>query len=159
MKIAVTYEAGNVFQHFGHTTAFKVYEAEEGKILSSQVVETNGSGHGALAGLLEELGVQVLLCGGIGAGARFALEDADIQICGGVSGDADEAVESYLSGALDFNPHAACAHHHHHHDHGHDCHCGHHHDHEHEHDHDCGCGHHHEHEHHDHECGCGHHHD
>lgn len=154
MKIAVTYEAGNVFQHFGHTAAFKVYEAEDGKILSSQVVETNGSGHGALAGLLEALGVNVLICGGIGAGARFALEDADIQICGGVSGGADEAVEQYLGGGLEFNAHAGCAHHHHHHDH--DCGCGHHHEHDH-HDHDCGCGHHHDH--HDHDCGCGHHHD
>ena len=106
MKIAVTYEAGNVIQHFGHTAAFKIYEAEEGKVLSSQVVDTNGSGHGALAGLLEQLGVDVLICGGIGAGARFALEDADIRIFGGVSGNADEAVELFLSGGLDFNPNA-----------------------------------------------------
>ncbi len=141
MKIAVTYEAGNVFQHFGHTAAFKLYEAEDGKVLSSQVIGTNGSGHGALAGLLEGLGVNVLICGGIGAGARFALEDADIQIFGGVSGDADEAVESFLSGALSFNPNASCSHHHH--DHDHECSCGHHHDHEHEHGHDCHCGHHH----------------
>ncbi len=145
MKIAVTYEAGSVFQHFGHTAAFKLYEVQEGKILSAQVVDTNGSGHGALAGLLENLGVQVLICGGIGAGARFALEDADIQIFGGVSGDADEAVESFLAGDLAFNPQAACSHHHHNHDH--ECHCGHHHDHEHEHHHehghDCHCGHHH----------------
>ena len=139
MKIAVTYEAGQVFQHFGHTGAFKIYEAEDGKIVSSQVVLTTGSGHGALAGMLEGLGVNVLICGGIGAGARFALEDADIQICGGVSGDADEAVENYLSGGLNFNPNASCSHHHH--EHGHSCGCGHHH--EHEHDHDCGCGHHH----------------
>ena len=155
MKIAVTYEAGNVFQHFGHTAAFKIYEIQEGKILSSQVVETTGSGHGALAGILEGLGVNVLICGGIGAGARFALEDADIRIFGGVSGDADEAVEQFLCGALNFNPGAACAHHHHHHDHDHNCSCGHHHEH---HDHDCGCGHHHEHEH-GHDCHCGHHHD
>ena len=155
MKIAVTYEAGNVFQHFGHTAAFKIYETKEGTVLSSQVVETTGSGHGALAGMLEGLGVNVLICGGIGAGARFALEDADIRIFGGVSGDADEAVEQFLCGALNFHPAASCAHHHHHHDH--DCGCGHHHEH---HDHDCGCGHHHDHDHdHGHDCHCGHHHD
>lgn len=142
MKIAVTYEAGNVFQHFGHTAAFKIYEAEDGKVISAQVVATEGHGHGALAGFLEGLGVNVLICGGIGAGARFALEDADIQIFGGVSGDADEAVERYLSGGLSFDPHAACSHHHHH-------------------DHSCGCDHHHDHAHHDHghDCHCGHHHD
>ena len=50
MKIAVTYENGQVFQHFGHTEQFKIYEAAEGKVVSARVVETGGSGHGALAG-------------------------------------------------------------------------------------------------------------
>ncbi len=133
MKIAVTYENGQIFQHFGHTAQFKVYTVEGGKVVSSEVVDTNGSGHGALAGFLEDLGVNALICGGIGGGARFALQDADIEIYGGASGDADEAVEAFLSGALDFNPDACCNYHH---DHGHDC------DH---HDHQCGghCGHHH----------------
>ena len=133
MKIATTYENGEIFQHFGHTAQFKVYSVEDGKVVSAQVVDTNGSGHGALAGFLEGLGVNVLICGGIGGGARFALQDAEIQICGGVQGDADEAVEAYLSGALQFNPNATCGHHH---DHGHDCS---------HHDHHCGghCGHHH----------------
>ena len=135
MKIAVTYENGNVFQHFGHTAQFKVYTIEDGKVVSSEVVDTNGSGHGALAGFLENLGVNALICGGIGGGARFALQDADIEIYGGVSGDADEAVETFLSGALNFDPHACCNHHH---EDGHSCGDHHHHD----------CGHH----------GCGHHH-
>ena len=60
MKIAVTYENGNVFQHFGHTEAFKVYDIEDGKIKSSEVIPTNGSGHGALAGFLKDLGVSTL---------------------------------------------------------------------------------------------------
>ena len=75
MKIAVTYENGQVFQHFGHTAQFKLYTVEDGKVLSSEVVDTNGSGHGALAGFLESLGVNALICGGIGGGARFALQD------------------------------------------------------------------------------------
>ena len=119
MKIAVTYENGNVYGHFGHTAAFKVYEAENGKVLSSQVVDTNGSGHGALAGLLSSLGVDVLICGGIGGGARMALMEAGIAIYGGVTGDADEAVELLLSNALSFDPNARCSHHDH--DHGHTC--------------------------------------
>ena len=142
MKIAVTYENGEVFQHFGHTAQFKLYTVEDGKVTSSQVVDTNGSGHGALAGFLEALGVNVLICGGIGGGARFALQDADIAIYGGVSGDADEAVEAFVSGVLNFDPNACCSHHH---EGGHSCgghdhqDCGHHHD----HDHICGhgCGH------------------
>ena len=121
MKIAVTYENGNVYQHFGHTAAFKVYEAENGKVLSSRVIDTNGSGHGALAGLLAMQQVDVLICGGIGGGARFALMDAGIAICGGVSGDADEAVELFLSNALNYDPNARCSHHDHHHGESHTC--------------------------------------
>ena len=131
MKIAVTYENGNVFQHFGHTAQFKLYTVEDGKILSSEVVDTNGSGHGALAGFLESLGVNVLICGGIGGGARFALQDADIEIFGGVSGDADLAVADFLAGNLSYNPNVRCSHHDHHHGEGHTCgdhgcgsHCG-----------------------------------
>ena len=121
MKIAVTYENGCVFQHFGHTAAFKLYEAENGKVLSSQVIDTNGSGHGALAGLLAQQGVEVLICSGIGGGARFALADAGIAIYGGVSGDADEAVELFLSNALNYDPNARCSHHDGHHGEGHTC--------------------------------------
>ena len=121
MKIAVTYENGNIFQHFGHTAAFKIYEVENGKIVSAQVTDTNGSGHGALAGFLAAQGVDVLICGGIGGGARFALMDAGIAIYGGVSGDADEAAELFLNNALDYDPCARCSHHDHHHDEGHSC--------------------------------------
>ena len=121
MKIAVTYENGNVYQHFGHTAAFKVYEAENGKVISSQVLDTNGSGHGALALLLAQQGVNVLICGGIGGGARFALMDAGIAIYGGVTGDADEAVELFLSNALNYDPNARCNHHDHHHGEDHAC--------------------------------------
>ena len=125
MKIAVTYENGEIFQHFGHTEAFKVYETENNKIVSSKVVDTNGSGHGALAGLLQELKVEVLICGGIGGGAQMALNDANIKLFGGVSGDADKAVEAYLNGELLYNPDVKCNHH----DHGEGHTCG---------NHDCG---------------------
>ena len=133
MRIAVTYENGQIFQHFGHTETFKVYEVEEGKIVSSEVVDTNGSGHGALAGVLLALNAEVLICGGIGMGAQMALAEAGIKLYGGVSGDADQAVEAYLAGTLAFNPNVQCNHHeeHHHHDGGcgtHSCgsgHCGH----------------------------------
>lgn len=73
MKIAVTYENGEVFQHFGHTQQFKLYEVSGGKLLHTQVVDTNGSGHGALAGLLAQLGVDTLICGGIAAAHRQRL--------------------------------------------------------------------------------------
>lgn len=114
MKIAVTYENGNVFQHFGRTEQFKIYEILQGKIVKSQIVSTNGNGHGALAGILSEQGVDTLICGGIGAGAQTALENAGIQLYGGVSGNADAAVEQLLAGTLVYNPDVQCNHHNHH---------------------------------------------
>ena len=115
MKIAVTYENGQIFQHFGHTEKFKVYETEGNKILSSEVIDTAGSGHGALAGFLLNNDVDVLICGGIGGGAKTALAQAGIRLLGGVSGDADQAVADYLEGRLNYNPDVMCRHHDEHH--------------------------------------------
>ena len=124
MKIAVTYDNGMIFQHFGHTEYFKVYEVEEGRVVASEVVSTNGTGHGALAGVLNGLGADVLICGGIGGGAQMALANAGVKLYGGVRGSADEAVAALLAGKLDFNPNVRCDHHgesHHHHGEGHSC--------------------------------------
>lgn len=121
MRIAVTYENGQIFQHFGHTQQFKIYDTADGKIISSNVIDTNGSGHGALSGLLSALGVEVLICGGIGGGAQTALKNAGIQLFGGVNGSADKAVEAYLNGILIFNPDIKCNHHDHSHGEGHTC--------------------------------------
>ena len=93
MKIAVTYDNGTIFQHFGKTESFKLYNVEDGAVVSSEVVGTNGSGHEALAGFLKNYQVDVLICGGIGMGAQDALTDAGIEICTGAQGDADQAVE------------------------------------------------------------------
>ena len=121
MKIAVTYENGNVFQHFGRTEQFKVYDIEDGKVTDAQVMDTNGNGHGALAGLLSAWNVDTLICGGIGAGAQNALAEAGIRLYGGVSGNTDETVNALLSGNLAFNPDVHCDHHGHHHGEGHQC--------------------------------------
>ena len=110
MKIAVTYENGEVFQHFGHTEQFKVYEVEEGKVVSSEIISSGGTGHGALAGLLAEGGIDVLICGGLGGGAQEALIQNGIQVCAGAEGNADEAVEAFLRGDL-VNTGANCDHH------------------------------------------------
>lgn len=123
MKIAVTYENGNVFPHFGHTEQFKVYDIKDGKVAGAQVMDTNGSGHGAIAGLLSAWEVDTLICGGIGAGAQTALAEAGIRFYGGVSGSADEAVEALLAGKLAFNPDVRCNHHGEGHHHG-NAHCG-----------------------------------
>lgn len=121
MKIAVTYDNGEIFQHFGKTESFKVYEVEDNKVVSSEVIGSNGTGHGALAGLLAEQGVNVLICGGIGGGAQTALTEAGIELCAGAQGNTDQAVESYLKGEL-VSSGANCDHHHH--EEGHSC-CSH----------------------------------
>lgn len=121
MKIAVTYQNGQIFQHFGHTEQFKLYDVEDGRFVSFQVVDTNGSGHGALAGFLKERGVDVLICGGIGGGAQTALAEAGIKLFGGVKGNADQAVISFVAGSLSYDPDAKCDHHDHEHGEGHTC--------------------------------------
>lgn len=119
MKIAVTYENGEIFGHFGHTEQFKVYTVDSGEITSTEMIDTNGSGHGALAGLLSALGVDVLICGGIGGGAQMALAQAGIKLFGGVQGSADKAVEAFLNNVLQYDPDAKCDHHGH--GEGHSC--------------------------------------
>ena len=111
MRVAVTYENGEVFQHFGHTEQFKVYDIEDGKIVHEEVVDTNGQGHGALAGFLFGGKVDTLICGGIGGGAQVALSEAGIKLYGGVSGNADEAVKALIEERLDYNPDVKCDHH------------------------------------------------
>ena len=125
MRIAVTYENGEIFQHFGHTEQFKLYDVEDGKIVNEQIVDTNGSGHGALAGFLQAAKADALICGGIGMGAQMALADAGIKLYGGVQGSADEAAKALAEGNLEYDPDAHCDHHGHHHDGecGHE-HCG-----------------------------------
>lgn len=122
MRIAVTYDNGNIFQHFGHTEQFKVYNVEDGKITEAKVVDTNGAGHGALAGVLSAIGADVLICGGIGGGAQMALAEAGVKLYGGVNGSADDAVNAFLAEKLDFNPNVHCNHHDHEHgEGGHSC--------------------------------------
>lgn len=115
MRIAVTYENGCVFQHFGHTEEFKLYDVENGQVINTQVVSTNGSGHGALAGFLLQNQVDILICGGIGGGAQSALSQAGIRLYGGVSGNTDDAVSALLNGTLGYNPNVKCSHHEHEH--------------------------------------------
>lgn len=119
MRIAVTYENGEIFQHFGHTKKFKVYDIEDGEILSSRVVDSEGFGHGALAEFLFNNGIDVLICGGIGGGAQTALRSTGIKLYAGVSGSADDAVQSLLDGKLNYNPNVMCNHHNH--EEGHNC--------------------------------------
>ena len=123
MRIAVTYENGGIFQHFGHTQQFKLYDVEDGKVVRAVVVDAGGSGHGALAGVLRAFDVDALICGGIGGGAINALAMAGIDLYPGIDGSADMAVMQFIHGVLPKRTDVRCSHH----------------------DHDCGS--------HDHSCG------
>lgn len=125
MRIAVTYDNGNVFQHFGRTEQFKIYDVEDGKVVSSQVVGSNGAGHGALAGVLAAGGVNILICGGIGGGAINALSQTGIDIYAGAQGDCDAIVAAFLAGEFEQVESATCDCHGEGHEHGHEgCGCG-----------------------------------
>ena len=118
MKIAVPYSDGQVFQHFGKSEQFKIYDTIDDEIISSEIVDTSGSGHSALADFLKEKGAGVLICGGLGVGAVTALQNAGIQILGGAEGEADKCVEEFLGGRLHFGASgcascsSSCGHHH-----------------------------------------------
>ncbi len=116
MKLAVTYDNGSIFQHFGRTESFKLYEIEDGNVISSEVMSSGGVGHEALADLLAQHDISVLICGGMGAGAQQALADAGIVVYSGAEGDADEAVEKFLRGELE-SAGVNCDHHDHEHHH------------------------------------------
>ncbi|BDF77495.1 NifB/NifX family molybdenum-iron cluster-binding protein [Pyramidobacter piscolens] len=120
MKLAVTYENGAIFQHFGHTETVKIYTVENGKVGASEVIGTEGHGHGALAAFLKEKGVAALICGGLGGGAIAALQEAGISIYAGNQGSADEAAAKFAAGQLAANAEANC----HHHGHGEEHSCG-----------------------------------
>lgn len=127
MRIAVTHESGEVFQHFGKSKEFKVYEVVDNKIVSSEVKSTNGQGHSALGDVLKNLDADVLICGGIGGGARNILTSLNIEIIPGIIGNCDKAVNDYLKGELHYNPNTKCNHHDdgHHNCHSHDEKCCH----------------------------------
>ena len=150
MRIAVAYENGEIFQHFGHTEQFKLYDIEDGVIVNEQIIDTDGNGHGALAGFLQAVKADALICGGIGRGAQMALADLGIKLYPGVQGPADAAAKALAEGTLEYDPDARCDHHGHHHGEGHEC--GHHHGEGHHHG-DEGC-----HRHHGEGHECGHHH-
>lgn len=113
VRIAVTYENETVFQHFGRTEYFKLYDVENGVIIATQLIDTNGQGHGALGAFLHAMGVDTLICGGIGGGAQAALAKLGIRLYGGVSGSCDQAVNNLLAGTLVYSADAACSHHEH----------------------------------------------
>jgi predicted Fe-Mo cluster-binding NifX family protein len=121
MKIDVTTENNRIFQHFGQCPLFTVYDVEDGKIKAKALLDASGSGHSALAGLLSQTDINLVICGGIGAGAINMLGARGIQVISGASGETDAAVRAYLAGQLT-DMGSTCNHHDHDHDHACSCH-------------------------------------
>lgn len=100
MRIAVPYDNGAIYAHFGKTESFQIFEAENHRVISTEMISAGALGHSALAGVLADANVDVVLCGGIGSGAESALWAENIEIYSGLTGDIGEAVEKFLRGEL-----------------------------------------------------------
>jgi predicted Fe-Mo cluster-binding NifX family protein len=118
MKIAVTTQGDQIFQHFGQCLTFTVFSVENGVIKDRTAIDASQNGHSALAGFLKGAGVDVVICGGIGDGAKKML--AGLELISGVEGNIDDAVSAYLSGRLN-DQGGSCSHEDH--DHAHTCSC------------------------------------
>lgn len=116
MKIAVTFDNGEVFQHFGQTKSFKIYETSDKKIVSSSILSSGNYSHGSLAELLKDNGVDALICGGIGEGAVNIMKKCGIKVFPGISGDADNAAANLIDDKLNYSKEPTC-------DHDHECTC------------------------------------
>jgi len=104
MRIAVTYADGQVFQHFGRTEQFKIYDISDSGEITSDIRGCNGASHSGVAAVLQEIGADVLICGGMGEGAYNRVTSLGINLVSGITGDADDAVRRYLAGELSSAP-------------------------------------------------------
>lgn len=108
MRIAVSYEDGNVFSPFGSTKSLKLYELEGKQIIREVVVPTWGEGSEAQIDCLKQYAANVLVCGAVEGAVRAKLLDAGIMTFGGVIGKADTAVQAFLNGTLQAAPDGKC---------------------------------------------------
>ncbi|WP_334308253.1 NifB/NifX family molybdenum-iron cluster-binding protein [Anaerocolumna sp.] len=113
-RIAVaTDENHNVFQHFGKTQAFTIYELEGKDLKSKNTLSSNGAGHSELVTLLSENNIDVVICGGVGLHAMEGLMEAGMLVIPGAQGDVDVVTASYLDGSLQASEGPTCDHHDH----------------------------------------------
>ena len=100
MKIAVPCNGNNIWPHFGHCESFMLFETENGKILSSEVIQNPGHKPGFLPNFLADKGAKVIIAGGMGGGAVEIFNERDVEVIVGASGDATAAVEAYVRDEL-----------------------------------------------------------
>ncbi len=100
MKIAVASMGNTVAEHFGHCENFNIYESANGSVASSQCILNPGHKPGFLPNFLGDIGVEVIIAGGMGGGAVEIFNERNIEVIVGAQGDAKTAAESYLRGEL-----------------------------------------------------------
>ncbi|MGI6174342.1 MAG: NifB/NifX family molybdenum-iron cluster-binding protein [Christensenellales bacterium] len=109
LRIAVPYKDDQVFQSFGRASHFMVYDVEKGKVVVRTLVNTDGSGKGAMADILKKIHITTILCGNLGDGAKRAVKEAGIALYAGVTGEADKAVDDFLNGRLLYDNQISCS--------------------------------------------------
>jgi predicted Fe-Mo cluster-binding NifX family protein len=100
MKVAITYENGKVFEHFGQTENFIFYEVKDNKVVSEEIKNTNGLSHAELIGFLKDNKTDVLICGNLGGHAINLLKDNNIDIYAGNSGDTKDLINLFVKKEL-----------------------------------------------------------
>lgn len=100
MKIAVASEGKTVAQHFGHCEGFHVFDVQEGKISVGAFYPNPGHKPGFLPNYLHDLGVNVIISGGMGGGAIAIFSEKGIQVVTGAMGDSEAAAHGFIAGTL-----------------------------------------------------------
>ncbi len=121
MKLAIAYENGAVFQHFGKTAEFIMFDIQDGKIAGEEILDCNGVSHCALIDLLAEQGVDELIVGGMGAHAVEKCAANNITPHLGVQGDVRQVAQQLIEGTLEATG-SVCSEEHSHHHGDHECH-------------------------------------
>lgn len=110
MKIAIAVENGQICGHFGHSPSFSFYEVEDGKIVSSENIQSPGAGHGVLPDFIASNKAKAVIAGGMGAGAVNGCNARGIQVITGITGNPDDAALLFAKGQL-VSTGSVCSHH------------------------------------------------
>ncbi|MDD5936306.1 MAG: NifB/NifX family molybdenum-iron cluster-binding protein [Clostridiales bacterium] len=110
MRVAVSYDNGNIFNHVGDAKEFKIYDIEDGKIVSTEVLKSSGSGRAMVVDFVSTHFCDVLICNEICSGAKGAVNEAGTKVYGAVTGNADDAVEKLIQNQLEDGDTVICHH-------------------------------------------------
>ncbi|HHU91425.1 MAG TPA: dinitrogenase iron-molybdenum cofactor [Clostridiaceae bacterium] len=99
-RIAVASENEIVTEHFGHCKNFNIFDVENNQIVRIKSIANPGHRPGFLPNYLNDMGVNVVISGGMGSGAIDIFNEKNIKVIVGARGDARKAAENFLNGTL-----------------------------------------------------------